>query len=67
MRLTGCSASPSRTIKGRRMAGRYGNARSTMRNLKVVKVDVEQNLLIVRGAVPGPNGGFVVVSETNKV
>ncbi|MEZ6070431.1 MAG: 50S ribosomal protein L3 [Pirellulales bacterium] len=62
----GCSAFPSRVPKGRRMAGRYGNERSTMRNLKVVKIDVEQNLLIVRGAVPGPNGGFVVVSETNK-
>jgi large subunit ribosomal protein L3 len=63
----GCSAYPSRVPKGHRMAGRYGNARSTMRNLRVVKFDVEQNLLIVRGAVPGPNGGFVVVSETNKM
>lgn len=64
---TGCSASPSRLFKGRRMAGHYGNARCTSRNLKVVKVDVENNLLVVRGAVPGPNGGLVVVRETNKL
>lgn len=64
---TGCSADPSRLFKGRRMAGRYGNARSTMRNLKVVKVDTENNLLLVRGAVPGPNGGYVVIRQTNKL
>ena len=64
---TGCSAYPSRLFKGRRMAGQYGNARVTARNLKVVDVDVENNLLVVKGAVPGPNGGFVVVSETNKL
>jgi large subunit ribosomal protein L3 len=64
---TGCSASPSRTIKGRRMSGQYGNAKVTSRNLKVVSVDTENNLLVVRGAVPGPNGGYVVVRETNKL
>jgi len=64
---TGCSATPSRVIKGRRMAGRYGGSRSTMRNLKVVRVDSENNLLLVRGAVPGPNGGFVTIRETNKL
>ena len=64
---TGCSAYPSRVIKGRRMAGQYGNARVTTRNLKVVKVDKENNLLVVRGAIPGPNGGYVVVRETNMV
>jgi large subunit ribosomal protein L3 len=64
---TGCSAFPSRTFKGRRMAGQYGNARTTVRNLKVYKVDVEHNLLLVRGAVPGPNGGYVVIRETNKL
>ncbi len=62
---TGCSASPSRTWKGRRMSGQYGNTRSTVRNLKVVKVDAENGLLIVRGAVPGPNGSCVFVRETN--
>jgi len=64
---TGLSATPSRLWKGRRMAGQYGNARTTSRNLKVVKVDTENNLLLVRGAVPGPNGGFLVIRETNKV
>jgi large subunit ribosomal protein L3 len=64
---TGCSASPSRLFKGRRMAGQYGNARCTARNLKVVQVDVANNLLVVRGAVPGPNGGFVMISQTNKL
>ena len=64
---TGCSASPGRLFKGRRMAGHYGNARCTARNLKVVRIDVENDLLVVRGAVPGPNGGFVVICETNKV
>jgi large subunit ribosomal protein L3 len=62
---TGCSASPSRTFKGRRMAGQHGNARVTARNLKVVKVDADNDLLLVRGAVPGPNGTYVLVRATN--
>ena len=64
---TGMSAAPSRVFKGKRMAGRYGGERVTTRNLKLVKVDAERNLLLVEGAVPGPNGGFVVVRETNKL
>ena len=64
---TGCSASPSRLFKGRKMAGQYGNTRCTVRNLKVVRVDVENNLLLVRGAVPGPNGGYVIICQTNKL
>jgi large subunit ribosomal protein L3 len=56
---------PARVFKGKRMAGRMGNAKVTSRNLKVVRVDLEHNLLLVRGAVPGPNGGYVVVKETN--
>jgi large subunit ribosomal protein L3 len=63
----GGSADPSRVFKGRKMAGRYGNARSTVRNLKVVQVDVENNLLVVRGAVPGPDGGFVMIRQSNKL
>ena len=63
----GCSAYPGRVIRGRRMAGQYGNARVTTRNLKVVRVDAENNLLVLRGAVPGPNGGFVIVRHSNKV
>lgn len=64
---TGCSATPSRLFKGTRMAGQYGNARVTMRNLELVRIDEENNLMLIRGAVPGPNGGFVAVCETNKV
>ncbi|WP_246151829.1 50S ribosomal protein L3 [Rubripirellula reticaptiva] len=64
---TGMSAYPSRVFKGKRMAGQYGNAKTTSRNLELVRVDAENNLILVRGAVPGPNGGFVTISETNKV
>jgi large subunit ribosomal protein L3 len=64
---TGASAFPSRVVKGKRMPGQYGNATLTVRNQKVVKVDSDNNLLLVCGAVPGPNGGFVVVRETNAV
>jgi large subunit ribosomal protein L3 len=64
---TSMNTSPARVFKGKRMAGRYGNERSTMRNLKLVGIDKENNLLLVRGAVPGPNGGYVVVRETNKL
>lgn len=64
---TGASAYPARLFKGKRMAGQYGNARSTMRNLKVVRVDAENHLLLLKGAVPGPNGGFVEIRRTNKL
>ncbi len=64
---TGCSAYPSRVFKGKRMAGQYGNAKTTSRNLKVVRVDADNNLLLVHGAVPGPNGGYVVIQATNKM
>jgi len=64
---TGCSATPSRLVKGRRMAGQYGNARITQRNLKVVRIDKDNNLLLVRGAIPGPNGGYVIIRESNKL
>lgn len=55
-----------RPKKGIRMAGRYGNSRVTSRYLKVVKFDAENNLLLVRGAVPGPTGGFIIVRPTRK-
>lgn len=64
---TGMSATPGRLFKGRKMAGQYGNTRVTARNLEVVRVDEENNLLLVRGCVPGSNGGFLLVRETNKV
>jgi len=58
---------PGRTFKGKKMAGQMGNVRETSRNLKVVRVDKENNLLLVGGAVPGPNGGYVIVRQTNKL
>jgi len=57
----GASATPSRVLKGTRMAGHSGHARRTVRRLRVVRVDAEKNLLLVKGAVPGPNGGTVTV------
>ncbi|MBN1908559.1 MAG: 50S ribosomal protein L3 [Pirellulales bacterium] len=64
---TGCSAYPSRVLKGKRMPGRYGAAQCTVRNLKVHQIDAENNLLLVRGAIPGPNGGYVLIRQTNKL
>jgi large subunit ribosomal protein L3 len=55
-----------RPKKGIRMAGRYGASRVTMRNLRVVKIDADNHVMLVRGAVPGPNGGLVIVRPTNK-
>jgi large subunit ribosomal protein L3 len=62
---TSMNTFPARVFKGKRMAGRMGNERKTSRNLKVVRVDLENNLLLVRGAVPGPNGGYLIIRETN--
>lgn len=63
----GRNTDPGHVDKGRKMAGHYGNERCTIRNLKVAGVDVENNLLLVHGAVPGPNGGYVVIRSTNKL
>lgn len=62
----GASATPSRVFKGMRMAGRMGNERVTMMNLTVVKVDTERNLLMIKGAVPGPKGRLVFVRTARK-
>lgn len=62
----GQSADPSKVYKGKKMPGRMGNHRVTVRNLEVVTVDSERNLLMVRGCVPGANGGVVVVKKTSK-
>ena len=59
----GASSFPSRVIKGMRGAGRMGGERVTVRNLKVAKVDAENNLLIVRGAIPGAPKGYVIISK----
>ena len=64
---TGMSAYPARLFKGKRMAGQYGAARVTTRNLKLVKIDAENDLILVRGSVPGPNGSYLIIRETNKV
>jgi large subunit ribosomal protein L3 len=59
----GASSFPSRVVKGMRAAGRMGGDRVTIRNLKVVSIDSENNLLVVHGAVPGAPGGYVVVRK----
>ncbi len=64
---SGPSADPAHTRKGIKKPGQHGNSRTTVRNLKVVRVDPTNNLLLVRGAVPGPNGGYITVRQTNKV
>ncbi|MFN6140279.1 MAG: 50S ribosomal protein L3 [Planctomycetota bacterium] len=64
---TAAGTYPGRVRKGKKMAGHYGVDQVTMRNLKLIKIDVENNLILVHGPVPGPAGGYVVVRETNKV
>lgn len=61
----GCSAWPSRVTKGKRMPGHYGNVRQTVRNLEVVDVRPEENLVLIRGAVPGPGQGLVMIRKPN--
>lgn len=60
---TGMHTYPGRIFKGKKMPGQMGNKRTTVKNLEVVRVDGDQNRLMVRGAVPGPAGGFVCVRE----
>ena len=55
-----------RPKKGKRMAGRYGASRVTIRNLRIIRIDSENNIVLVRGAVPGPNGRLVMIRPTNK-
>jgi large subunit ribosomal protein L3 len=62
----GACATPSRVFKGKRMAGQFGNQRVTMLNLEVVQSDPERHLLLVKGAVPGPNGGLLMVRSAVK-
>lgn len=59
----GAGSDPSRVMKGMRMAGRMGNNRVTVRNLKIVKILPERNLVLVKGAVPGHNGAFVILQK----
>ena len=62
----GACSSPSRVWKGKKMAGHLGAEKVTVKNLKVVKVDVENNLVAIKGAIPGPNGGTVVIRDITK-
>jgi len=62
----GSSAFPSRVFKGMRMSGHLGDARTTVRNLRVLGVDKDDNLLVVEGSVPGANGGYVVITKAKK-
>ena len=63
----GASSYPSRLWPGQRMAGQMGNERVTARSLKVVQVDPEEHLLLVEGAVPGANGGYVTICRARAV
>ena len=62
----GACATPARVFKGTRMAGQYGSGNVTTLNLEVVKADTERNLLLLKGAVPGPRGGMVVIRDAIK-
>lgn len=62
----GCCSDPSRVFKGKKMAGHLGAERVTVQNLTVVKVDAENNLIAIKGAVPGPNGGTVIIRDSIK-
>jgi large subunit ribosomal protein L3 len=62
----GACATPARVFKGTRMAGQYGSGKVTTLNLEVVKSDPERNLLLIKGAVPGPRGGMVLIRDAVK-
>ena len=62
----GSSAFPSRVFKGMRMSGHMGHERVTVRNLRILGVDKDDNLLVVEGSVPGPNGGYLVIMKAKK-
>ncbi|MBQ4128900.1 MAG: 50S ribosomal protein L3 [Ruminococcus sp.] len=62
----GACSSPSRVWKGKKMAGHLGAEKVTVQNLTVVKVDAENNLIAIKGAIPGPNGGTVVIKNSVK-
>ena len=62
----GACSSPSRVFKGKGMPGQMGGKKATVRNLEVVRVDAEKNLLLIKGAVPGPKKALVTIKETTK-
>ena len=59
----GSGTTPGRTFKGMRMGGHLGNARITVKNLRILSVDPERNLVALRGAIPGPNGGLIMIRK----
>ena len=63
----GSSASPSRVFKGKHMPGQMGHVRVTVQNLEIVRVDVDNNMILVKGAVPGAKKGLIILKETTKV
>ncbi len=62
----GASSFPSRVFKGQRMSGHMGHVQQTTRNLRILGIDKEENLLVVEGAVPGPKGGYVLITKAKK-
>ena len=62
----GACATPGRVVKGKKMAGHMGAERVTVQNLEIVKVDTENNLIALRGAIPGPKSGFVYIADSVK-
>ena len=62
----GACSDPSRVYKGKKLPGHYGNVKKTIQNLAVAKVDGERNLILVKGGVPGPKGGLLIVKEAIK-
>ena len=62
----GACSDPSRVFKGKKMSGHLGHERVTVQNLTIVKVDAENNLIAIKGAVPGPKGGIVLISDSVK-
>ena len=62
----GACSDPSRVFKGKKLAGHLGAERVTVQNLDIVKVDAENNLIAIKGAIPGPKGGYVVIADAKK-
>jgi large subunit ribosomal protein L3 len=62
----GASSNPSRVFKGKKLPGHMGNEKITIQNLDVVRIDTDRNLLLVKGAVPGPKGSYVIIKDSIK-
>lgn len=60
----GAGTSPGRVLKGKKMPGRMGGVKTTVRNLGIVKIDKNRNMLFVKGAIPGPNGSFIIIKKS---